>query len=172
MISIVLLLCVMPAFAQIESISLTVDKSDAAVVAWLDSLEARDRAARGHLSDSTAVAYLQQVVDGTLGLPDSIDVRMDSLTVIRVVTPDSMARPLDFSLVGGVTVLPDSIGGEHWARIRFSATKTGATRKLITGAVGVAVREWGAYALSPTEIRIARAPGQQFLEDFAEHLAQ
>jgi len=147
------LLAAAPALAQIESISLTVDRSDTSVVAWLDSLEGRERAARGHLSDSTAVAYLQSVLDGTVDAPDSVVV-------------------LDFSLIGGVEILPDSVGGEHWARVRFSATKTGVTRKLITGAVGVAVRERGAIALSATEVRIATAPGKQFLEDLAAHLAQ
>src|SRR3990167_8132698 len=146
----VVILCATTVFAQIEAVSLTVDRSDAAVAGWLDSLEARERAARGHLSDSTAVGYLQSVLDGTVDAPDSVVV-------------------LDFSLIGGVEVLPDSTGGEHWARIRFDATKTGVTRKLITGAVGVAVRERGAIALSPTEVRIATAPGKQFLEDLAAH---
>jgi len=149
----VVILCATTVFAQIEAVSLTVDRSDAAVAGWLDSLEARERAARGHLSDSTAVGYLQSVLDGTVDAPDSVVV-------------------LDFSLIGGVEVLPDSTGGEHWARIRFDATKTGVTRKLITGGVGVAVRERGAIALSATEVRIATAPGRQFLEDFAAHLAQ
>ena len=149
----VVILCATTVFAQIEAVSLTVDRSDAAVAGWLDSLEARERAARGHLSDSTAVGYLQSVLDGTVDAPDSVVV-------------------LDFSLIGGVEVLPDSIGGEHWARVRFSSTKTGVTRKLITGAVGVAVRERGAIALSATEVRIAAAPGKQFLEDLAAHLAQ
>lgn len=170
-----MLLMVSPALLQaqadtgIETISLTVDRSDAAVVSWLDSLESRARAARGHLSDSTAVVYVRQVLDGTLGLPDSIDVRMDSLTVIRVARPDSMARPLDLSLIGGVQVFPDSIGGEHWLVMRF-ATKTGATAKLIRGAMGVAEREYGAYLTGPTQLRIARAPARDFLVALAATL--
>ena len=176
---IVVLLAILPAVAQesrIETISVTVDRSDSAVVSWLDSLASRERAARGHLSDSTGVAYVRQVLDGTLGLPDSIDVRMDSLTVIRVARPDSMARPLDLSLIGGVQVFPDSIGGEHWLRLRFTMpTGTTTTAKLIArmigGAIGVAEREYGAYVLGPTEIRMARAPAKDFLVALAATLA-
>lgn len=135
----VLVLLALPCWAQEEpapvietlSLSLTVDNTDGKVTAWLDSLRAREPAARAQLSDSTAVAWMDSVIAAdTLGVP----------------------------VIGAVTVEPDSLGGENWLVLRLADPDDDAVLDVLLRMTRAEAAElYGAIVRPDGALRMARA---------------
>tara|TARA_Y100000310_G_scaffold345842_1_gene471027 strand:+ start:6103 stop:6534 length:432 start_codon:yes stop_codon:yes gene_type:complete len=80
------------------------------------------------------------------------------------------ADDLDFSAVGGITVLPDSVD-RVWVQMQFPvASATGLAKIILQDIMVVAIREYNAKENGVGRLRFRDGRATEFLRDFAAKL--